>query len=264
MQLLKKKEQYQPIQGLVSEATDYNVYYETKRERLSWFLMGLLAGGGLLYIFYESLIVSLVAGIGCGIAFVPIRRKQVIKKRRQNLTNQFRSFLDSLSTSVGAGKNMYDALESARYDLANQFGDEADIVVETKTIQAGIYSNIRIEDMLKNFADRSGVEDIRNFADVFATSYGPGANTQEVIRNTAGIIGDKIQIQMELETMVAGQKNEMNIMLVMPVLFIVVMKNMGDGLVDLSSPTGLLSVTVALGLFILAYFVGQKITDIKL
>ena len=66
------------------------------------------------------------------------------------------------------------------------------------------------------------------------------------------------------ETMVAGQKNEMNIMLVMPVLFIVVMKNMGDGLVDLSSPTGLLSVTAALALFILAYFVGQKITDIKL
>ena len=64
--------------------------------------------------------------------------------------------------------------------------------------------------------------------------------------------------------MVAGQKNEMNIMLVMPVLFIVVMKNMGAGLVDLSSPTGLLAVTAALALFILAYFVGQKITDIKL
>ena len=49
MKLLKKKEKYKPIQGLVSEATDYNVYHETKRERFLWFLTGLLAGGGLLH-----------------------------------------------------------------------------------------------------------------------------------------------------------------------------------------------------------------------
>lgn len=264
MKLLKKKERYVPIKGLVSEATDYNTYFETKRERLSWFLLGLLGGGMILYIFYESLMLSLLAGIACGLAFIPIRRKQTIKKRRQNLKNQFRSFLDSMSTSVGAGKNMYGALESARYDLENQFGPDADIVIETKTVLAGVYSNIQIEDMFKNFAERSGIDDVYNFANVFATSYGPGGNMRDVIRNTASIIGDKIEIQMELETMVAGQKNEMNIMLLMPVLFIVVMKNMGDGLVDLSSPEGILSVTIALALFIAAYFVGQKITDIKL
>lgn len=64
--------------------------------------------------------------------------------------------------------------------------------------------------------------------------------------------------------MVAGQKNEMNIMLVMPVLFIIVMKSMGGGLIDLSTPVGLLSVTGALAIFIAAYFAGQWITNIKL
>ena len=64
--------------------------------------------------------------------------------------------------------------------------------------------------------------------------------------------------------MVAGQKNEQNIMLVMPVVFIVVLKSMGGDLVDLESPIGLLSVTAALVIFVLAYFVSKKILDIKL
>ena len=86
----------------------------------------------------------------------------------------------------------------------------------------------------------------------------------EIIKNTAEIIGDKIAIKMELETMVAGQKNEMNIMLVMPVLFVIVMKSMGGGLIDLSSTVGILSVTGALIIFVAAYFAGQWITNIKI
>ena len=177
---------------------------------------------------------------------------------------QFRELLDALSTSIGAGKNVQDAFQGAVDDLAIQFTRDSDIVRELEIICTGIYNNIPIEALLMNFAQRSKVEDIANFANVFATCYRKGGNINEVIKNTAEIIGDKIEIKMELETMVAGQKNEMNIMLVMPVLFIIVMKSMGGGLIDLSTPIGTLSVTGALAIFILAYFAGQWITNIKL
>ena len=64
--------------------------------------------------------------------------------------------------------------------------------------------------------------------------------------------------------MVSGQKNEMNIMLVMPVLFVIVMKSMGGDLIDLSSAVGILSVTGALAIFVAAFFAGQWITNIKI
>ena len=111
-----------------------------------------------------------------------------------------------------------------------------------------------------NFAQRAGVDDIENFANVFATCYRKGGNINEVIKNTAEIIGDKIEIKMELQTMVSGQKNEMNIMLVMPILFIIVMKSMGGGLIDLSTPIGILSTTGALVIFVIAYFAGRHIS----
>lgn len=264
MGLFKKKEEYQPIQGLISEAVDYRVYVPSKKEKVIWFILAMVVSGLVLYVFYESIIASVIIGIGLGFAFIPIRTKQVINKRKQRLTMQFRGLLETLSTSIGAGKNMFDSFAGAADDLAVRFSDDADIVKEVNIICSGLNNNIQIEDLLLNFAARSDVDDIESFANVFATCYTKGGNIKEVIKNTSSIIGDKIEIQMELETMVAGQKNEMNILLVMPIVFILVMKSMGGGLIDLSSTVGILSVTASLVIFVLAYFIGKKITDIKL
>lgn len=264
MALFKKKEKRKPIMGLIGDATDYNIYTPSLKEKILWFAIGLVAAGAVLYIFYESIWVSLIAGAVCGVVFVPIRKKQVMNKRRQKLSLQFRELLDALSTSIGAGRNVQDSFQSAVDDLAAQFSRDADIVKELEIICAGMYNNIPVEELLGNFAQRSGVEDIENFANVFATCYRKGGNINEIIKNTAEIIGDKIEIKMELQTMVSGQKNEMNIMLVMPVLFVIVMKSMGGDLIDLSSAVGILSVTGALAIFVAAYFAGQWITNIKI
>lgn len=159
---------------------------------------------------------------------------------------------------------MFDSFTGAEEDLAVQFTPEADIVKEVRLIRIGLDNNIGIEDLLLNFAERSGIDDVRNFANVFATCYKKGGNIKDVIKNTTSIIGDKIEIQMELETMVAGQKNEQNIMLVMPVVFIIVLKSMGGDLIDLKSPVGIISVTAAIAIFILAYFISKRILNIKL
>ncbi len=264
MDIFKKKEKYVPIEAMIGEGTDYNEYIPTQKEKTLWFIIGMVVSGAVLYIFYESIVASIVIGAVCGIVFVPLRTKSVIKKRKAVLTTQFRGLLDALSTSIGAGKNMYDSFVNAADDLAVQFSYDSDIVKEVNLIRTGLDNNIQVEDLLLNFAERSGIVDVRNFANVFATCYKKGGNIKEVIKNTASIIGDKIEIQMELETMVSGQKNEQNIMLVMPIGFILVLKSMGGDLIDLQSPTGILSVTVSLIIFIAAYFVSQKIMNIKL
>ena len=264
MELFKKKPKHEPIPGLIGDATDYSIYTPNKKQKVIWFIIAMIAAGAVLYLFYENIFVSLIVGAICGVAFIPIRTKQMITKRRQKLSLQFRELLDALSTSIGAGKNVQDAFQGAVDDLEIQFTRDSDIVRELEIICSGMYNNIAVENLLMNFAQRSGVEDIANFANVFATCYRKGGNINEVIKNTAEIIGDKIEMKMELQTMVAGLKNERNIMLVMPLLFIIVMKSMGGGLIDLSTPIGLLSTTGALAIFVLAYFAGQWITNIKL
>lgn len=264
MSLFKKKEPKIVKTGLICDATDYSVYFPVKREKILWFIIGAIVGAIVAYVFYELWWVSIIFAIICGFAFIPIRTNQIINKRQKKLTLQFRGLLEALSTSIGAGKNIYDSFTGAINDLAIQFGTDADIVREVQIIRLGLDNNIQVEDMLLNFADRSGLDDVHNFANVFATCYKKGGNIKEVIKNTTDIIGDKIEIQMELETMVSGQKTEQNIMFVMPVIFIMLMKSMGGDLVDLSSAVGKLSVTAAIFIFVIAYFVSRKILDIKL
>lgn len=258
------KETYEPVKALIGEGTDYNVYYPKIGEKILWYILGMAAVTAAVQIFYDRIFISLGIGVVAGFFLIPLFVKRKIEKRKFRLNGQFKSLLETLSTSIGAGKNVYDSFNGAINDLTVQYTEDADIVDEVKLICQGLNHNFAVEDLLINFADRSGMDDVRSFANVFATCYSKGGNIKEVIRNTAGIIKDKIEISMEIETMVAGRKNEQNIMLVMPVAFILLLRGMGGDLIDLESPIGIISVTVALVFFVVAYFVGKKILDIKI
>lgn len=260
----KKKEPYQPVASLIGDGPDYNTYKPTAKDRITWFILGAIVGAVVLYIFYSNIIISIIAGAGVGFAAIPFMTQHVIEKRKKKLNSQFKGMLETLSTSIGAGKNMYDSFSQAVDDLAVQYSADADIVEEARIIRMGLDNNIRIEELLLNFGERSGSSDVKNFANVFATCYKKGGNIKDVVKNTATIISDKIEVQMEIETMVSGQKNEQNIMLCMPLLFIVFMRSMGGDLIDLESPTGIISVTAAIVIFVLAFLVSRKILNIKL
>jgi tight adherence protein B len=240
------------------------VLHVGQSRKIAWLILGAVVSAGVLWIFYERWYVSLIVGIIGGVAFVPIHAQSVIKKRQKNLMLQFKEMLESISTSLGAGKNVTDAFIMVKDDLKIQFSEDADIIEEVNIINRGIQNNFRIEDLLYDFADRSCIKDVQNFAAVFGTCYEKGGNIKEVIKNTVGIINDKIEIQMEIDTMVAGEKNEQNIMMVMPVVFVAMLKSMGGDLIDLKSGAGVMGVTAALIIFIIAYFVGRKILNIKL
>ena len=128
MNFLKNRKVTQPVEAIIGEGVDYNLYNASQKEKIIWFLIGLIVSGAVLYIFYESILVSIIAGAICGVVFVPLRRNQVIKKRQKTLTAQFRGLLDALSTSIGAGKNMFDSFSGAAEDLSVQFSSEAFIV----------------------------------------------------------------------------------------------------------------------------------------
>ena len=112
----KKKEEKEIIRPLVGDALDYSVYYPSVLEKIGWFLVGAVAGAVVMYIFLESIVASCITGIVTGLIFIPMRRNQIIEKRKKQLLTQFRGLLDALSTSVGAGKNITDAFLSAESD----------------------------------------------------------------------------------------------------------------------------------------------------
>lgn len=259
--VLKKKEQRIELFGAYGKSTDYLFYHMNFIEKLTGYIVGFIAGTACMYIMFDIWWFAMASGIGIGFAGIKIYHSMLLKKRDKILRMQFKDMLESLSTSLGAGRNITDAMSDAMKDMANQYGEAAYITNELDTIINGIRNGILIEDLLRDFGIRSCNEDIISFGDVFNVANRQGGNLKQIIYETKSIISQKIDIEMEIETVISGNKNELNIMMVMPLIIVLATKGfISNGEFSI---TNFAVKIIALIMFVLAYFVGVKIMDIK-
>lgn len=265
MALFKKEEPYEPIRSLIGDGDDYHVYQMTIQDRIMAGLIGIGIGGIVSWLFFQNVIVTIAAAVAVAVPAQSMYRQNRLEKRKKNLLLQFKDLLESLVSSYATGKNTMESFKDARSDLEQVYGDEADITKELEIIVAGMEHNIMIEELLVNFAQRSGLEDVMSFADVFRISMRQGANIKDIIDSTRDVINDKIEIEMEIQTIIAGSKNELNLMMVMPLIILISLGGMGSDMTAASNtPVNVIIKLVSLGAFYLAYCLGRKFTDIKI
>ncbi len=285
--MFKKKKKAPPEPEFFLSATNiptinYRVYYMKKWEKIGYALLAFVVGAAVGYLFYGGLakdefgqstvttyvlniLIPSIAGLIAAKLFIPARTKAIISKRKRQLAKQFRDMLDGLTTSLSAGKNVTDAFYSVYEDLKVQYDSGAYILRELELILSGIQNNIPVEDMLEDFGDRSDIGDIASFASVFSISYRKGGNIKDVIRNTHAILSDKMEIEDDIETLLTANKTEQNIMSIMPIAIVAIIKGMSpDFAKNFSTPAGILASTVAIIIFIIAYFVGKSVLNIKM
>ena len=288
MALFKKKKETQPPEPQwftsVTNLPTYNykVYYMSKLEKILYFLLAFAIGAVVGYLFYGGLgrdefgqrttlswildiSIPTIVGLVAGRIFVPTRTKQIRDKNARTLNSQFRDFLEAFNTSIGAGKNVVDSFHAVYDDMRIQFEEDAFIVKELEVILSGMANNLDVEDLMEDLGNRSGNDDIVSFANVFRISYRKGGNLKDTINTTHSILSDKMEIKEEIETMVSASKTEQTVMIFMPIGLIGIMKSMSpDFAANFATPAGIASTTIAIGLFIVSYFVGRKILNIKL
>lgn len=261
---------------------NYHVYNMKLIEKILYFILAFVVGAAVGYLFYGgigkdefnqqttltwilNITIPSIVGIVAGKMFIPVRTKALIEKQQKEISHQFRDMLDSLTTSLGSGKNISDSFISVYSDLKIQYDSDAFILKELEVIISGIHNNIAIEDVLDDFGKRSGNEDIKSFANVFRISYRKGGNIKDIIRNTQEILSDKMNIAEDIETLVASNKTEQNIMVVMPIILVGTIKLMSpEFAANFVTPAGLISTTVGLTTFVIAYFVGKQILNIEI
>lgn len=259
----KKREAYEEIPALIGSGSDYHVYHMSGQDKIIAFLIG--GGGAVLvsWLFFGNIVISAAACVIVGIYAQPVYQNYKCEKRKKDLLMQFRDLLEALTASYSAGKNTLEAFTDAREDLEHIYSDETDIVKEVGLIVGGMQNNLNVEELLLNFANRSGLDDVQNFADVFRVAIRQGANIKDIIFSTRDVIGDKIEIEMEINTLMSGNKNELYIMMVMPLIIIVSLGGLGSGTSD-NGAANIVVKVIALGLFALAYWLGKKFTRIEI
>ncbi|WP_135551006.1 type II secretion system F family protein [Paenibacillus cymbidii] len=186
----------------------YDVYSLTWREYAVLVAAAgiVLAGAG--YLFYNSVWMALLFAL-LALRFPRMRAAALVAGRKAELVMQFRQSLFSLSSSLSAGRSVENAFTDAIPDLKLLYPERgAFIIAEFERIRGKLNNGEPIEAALRDFGGRSGVEDIANFADVFVICKRSGGNLVEVVRRSAHLIGEKIEIQQEIAVMVAQKRFE--------------------------------------------------------
>lgn len=245
--------------------TDYDVYIMGKQERIINMLLAAAVLFAVGYVFYHSMILSAVLMI-FAVKFPKIRTKQIISRRKNQLTIQFKDMLYSLSSALSVGKSVETGIRDALQDLRVIYPDpQTDILVELEYILRGISMNETIETMFSQFAERAHLEDIDNFVDIFVTCKRTGGDLMEVMRSTSNTIGEKIEIKQEIETTLSGKKYEFQFMMVLPVIMVLFLTVTSGEYMEpvFTTIAGRMAMTAAIAIFAAAYLVGSKVMKIN-
>lgn len=226
---------------------------------VSWLMLDALIS----YVFYRSVaaFVLIIPGL---IPWLKYKNTQYREKRKEVLKLQFREMMIAVIAGLEAGYSVENAFIKAYPDLCLLYGSDSDMCAELKLISRNLRNNANLEELLSDLAARSHVPEIGDFADVFSIAKRSGGDLPAILRETASLIGEKIEVKREITTLISAKKMEQTIMNVVPFGIIIYIDATSPGFFDplYHNPFGVIMMSVMLTVYILAYLLASKILKI--
>ncbi len=235
-----------------------------KREYLKAVLQGSLIICVVSYLFYGTWV--------CAILFSPylIRyikswEKQVIKKKQGLFRQQFKEAIQSLSAALNVGYSVENAMRETVRDLQGIYRTEDLILKEFALMIRQLQMNMPVETVLKEFAARTGDEDVQTFVTVFAMAKRSGGDSMEIIRNVARQMSEKIDVEREIDTLMSAKKLELKIMTAIPFAMMGYLKISFPEFLDVlyGNTAGIIIMSVCLVIYLVSYEWGRRMVEIE-
>lgn len=233
---------------------------------MEWIIYGVkgaAACGLVAYTFYRSLAVFFML-LPFGLGYPLIHRRQLKEERLFRLNQQFKEGILILAANLSAGYSIENALANSSQELDMLYQKEGMINQEFSAMARQVKMNRTVEQVFFEFAERSGLEDVRNFAQVFQAAKRSGGDLVAVINHTAGVIRDKAQVREEIINMTASKKLEQKVMNLIPFFLIIYIDRASPGFFGMMYETGAgrILMTVCLGVYGIAFWLSKRILDI--
>ncbi len=183
------------------------------------------------WFFYRS-IFAVPLMIPLGMLFYRSRSADKKTQQARHLRLQFEEMLLSVETNMRAGYSVENAFREARKELSKRYGERELICRRLFSICQGLEHNMSLEFLLTQFGEESGVEEIREFGEVFAAAKRSGGRMSEILISSAQVIAEKINTEEEIQVMLTAKKMEGKIMQVVPFLLVLYLQSSSPGFFD--------------------------------
>ncbi len=262
-----REKRYEGGKGL-SEPEQARITYEEYQLSLGEWLqamgIGFGSAGVVAYTFYRS-------WAAFGILLLPalsspwIFRERLKRKRFFMLEQQFKETIQMLSASLSAGYSVENAITASRKELELMYGKKGLMLQELDYMIRQMDLNQPVEALMSDFADRSGLEEVENFARIFAIAKRSGGRLVPIISHTVQVMNDRFQVKEEIRTLTASRKMEQNVMNGMPFLIILYINITSPGFFTVMYTTiaGRLVMSGCLAVCLLSCCLAKKILDIQ-
>lgn len=243
---------------------DYRNYYFTVTELVRYILEGSLIWGMVSWLFYDSVVAFGLFLLPFLYFYLDKKKKVLCETRKQLLNHQFREVILAVSSHLQAGFSVENAFLEAYRDICMLFGEKSLMARELLWILRRVENNESLEQCLLQLAQRSDLEDIYEFAEVFAIAKRGGGEIRNIMMRTANIIGDKMEVKREIHTIMSEKVLEQKIMQCMPFGMIGYLSLTSPGFLDslYHNVAGIVLMTVCLGVYVFACFLAEKVLDI--
>ncbi len=197
------------------ESRSYKAYVLNKREKFLCLGLTLGISGLVAWLFYRNIF----AMAGSAFLYFPVKKAAMAhfqKKRARELLFQFKEMLQMAATALKAGYAMENAFVQAREEFVRLYGEKTIMAEEFAYINHQVRLNVTLESLLEDLAERSGIEEISSFSQVFGFAKRSGGDFRKIFQSTVDKIGQKAEVKREIEVVVAAKRMEMNIMNMVP------------------------------------------------
>lgn len=257
----KKPEKIRPKLLKERKETIYGIDRKTKAKIAG---KGFVLIGVLSYLFYETMY-GMILLLPYWIYYQKRSYVEVEKEKKWQLNLQFKELLVGMSSALVAGYSVENSITEARISLQCMYHEESLLLSQVKQMEHQLQMNETIESVFAQFADRSDLEDVQNFAWILVTAKRTGGDLIRITQHTSDTISQKIDIDREIQTTIAAKKYESSIMNVIPLGILVYLKVCSPGFLDplYQDMRGHLMMTVILVLYLAALQLSRYLMDIK-
>lgn len=244
---------------------DYRTWHFNWKERVRYGLEALAITGALAFCFYNSFWALAAFPL---VMFCYFREKSrlLARERRKDLQLQFKDAVQGMAAALASGYSAENALREAGKDLKLIYPENADMVQELAAMQRKLDANQTMEEVLRNFALRSGLEEAETFSEIFSVGKRSGGDLIAVMKDTARTISQTVDTERQVASVLASRRYEQKIMNVIPFAIVVYLRIGCPGFLDpvYGNAAGTAVMTVCLALYLTAWYMGKKMLEIEI
>lgn len=201
------------------ETTEHQLFDLNVREKVLVWLSGMVLCVLLAITFFKAFW-GVVLTIPVLFFYVKYAAEKFRQKKIHQLRVQFKDSILTLASSLRTGYSLNHAFEETLEISAVVYGSESMIVSLLERVVHGQNLNISMDRLLEEMAERSQLEEVREFTEVVKIVRRYGGNLPTMIQKLADVMEDRLSVQAEILSATTSVRYEAYMMDIIPVAII--------------------------------------------